>query len=93
MASFGAALALRSLLEFIFTSEPAYFSRGTPDRAAARRSASAPRPTSCCRSALALVLVVAVHLLLTRTAIGRAMRAVSREPGARRRRRRRRAHA
>ena len=27
MASFGAALALRSLLEFVFTSQPAYFTR------------------------------------------------------------------
>ena len=27
MASFGAAMALRSLLEFVFTSQPAYFSR------------------------------------------------------------------
>ena len=27
MASFGASMALRSLLEFIFTSQPAYFSR------------------------------------------------------------------
>ena len=27
IASFGASLALRSLLEFLFTSEPTYFSR------------------------------------------------------------------
>ena len=27
MASFGASMALRSLLEFLFTSRPAYFSR------------------------------------------------------------------
>ncbi len=72
MASFGAALALRSLLEFIFTARPAYFTnalqiamplgggmRATPDQL------------------LALVIVVLVHLLLTRTGIGRAMRAVS----------------
>ena len=80
MASFGAALTLRSLLEFIFTSKPALLHQGAADRAAARRRASGPRPTSCCRSAVAAVLVVAVHLLLTRTAIGRAMRAVSENP-------------
>ena len=50
MASFGASLALRSLLEFLFTSKPAYFSQ-------------------------------ALHLVMTRTDIGRAMRAVSENPG------------
>jgi branched-chain amino acid transport system permease protein len=76
MASFGAALTLRSLLEFLFTSKPAYFTaalqiamkigpgvRATPDQL-----------LSLCVAAL---LVLAVHLLLTRTAVGRAMRAVS----------------
>ncbi|MGO4567281.1 branched-chain amino acid ABC transporter permease [Rhizobium sp. 2YAF20] len=76
MASFGASMALRSLLEFIFTSRPAYFSRAiqiampvgfgiriTPDQIV-----------------LLLVtagLVLAVHLLITRTQIGRSMQAVS----------------
>lgn len=76
MASFGAALALRSLLEFIFTSQPAYFTaalqiamplgfgmRATPDQL-----------LSLAVSAIAVTLV---HLMLTRTGIGRAMRAVS----------------
>ena len=75
MASFGAALTLRSLLEFIFTSKPAYYTnalqialplgggiRATPDQLL---------------SLVAVVVVIAVHLLLTRTAIGRSMRAVS----------------
>lgn len=76
MASFGAALTLRSLLEFVFTSKPVYFTdalqiarplgfglRATPDQMLAL--------------GLAAVLVVAIHLLMTRTAIGRSMRAVS----------------
>jgi branched-chain amino acid transport system permease protein len=76
MASFGAALTLRSLLEFIFTSKPMYFTsalqiarplgfglRATPDQLLAL--------------GLAAVLVVAIHLLMSRTAIGRSMRAVS----------------
>ncbi len=80
MASFGASLALRSLLEFLFTSKPAYFSqalqiamklglglRATPDQLA--------------MLAVALVSVIAVHLVMTRTDIGRAMRAVSENPG------------
>jgi len=76
MASFGVALTLRSLLEFVFTSKPVYFTdalqiarplgfglRATPDQLLAL--------------GLAAVLVVAIHLLMTRTAIGRSMRAVS----------------
>lgn len=76
MASFGASMALRSLLEFIFTSRPAYFSRGiqiampvgfgiriTPDQIALL--------------VLTLLLVIAVHLIMTRSQIGREMRAVS----------------
>ncbi|MBZ9938319.1 branched-chain amino acid ABC transporter permease [Mesorhizobium sp. BR1-1-16] len=79
IASFGASLALRAMLEFLFTSEPAYFSRAiqiaipigfgirvTPDQAA--------------MMGLALVVVIAMHLLLTRTHIGRSMRAVSENP-------------
>jgi branched-chain amino acid transport system permease protein len=76
MASFGASMALRSLLEFIFTSRPAYFSRAiqiampvgfgiriTPDQIVLLMVTAA--------------LVLAVHLLITRTQIGRSMQAVS----------------
>jgi branched-chain amino acid transport system permease protein len=76
MASFGAALTLRNLLEFIFTSQPAYYTnalqialplggglRATPDQLLVLGFAGA--------------LVVAIHLMLTRTDIGRSMRAVS----------------
>jgi branched-chain amino acid transport system permease protein len=76
MASFGAALTLRSLLEFLFTTKPAYFTdalqiamplgfglRATPDQLLSLGVSAA--------------VVLGVHLLLAHTAIGRAMRAVS----------------
>ncbi|MDN5568175.1 MAG: branched-chain amino acid ABC transporter permease [Paracoccus sp. (in: a-proteobacteria)] len=76
MASFGAALAMRNLLEFLYTSKPAYFTtalqiskpvfggmRATPDQLLV--------------IGLSVVLVLAVHLLLTQTPAGRSMRAVS----------------
>lgn len=79
MASFGASMALRSLLEFIFTSRPVYFSRAiqiampvgfgiriTPDQIALLL--------------LTVLLVTSVHLLMTRTHAGRSMRAVSQNP-------------
>jgi branched-chain amino acid transport system permease protein len=80
MASFGASMALRSLLEFIFTAKPAYFTsalqiakplglgmRATPDQLLV--------------IGLTAALVLALHLLVTRTAMGRAMRAVAENPG------------
>ncbi len=76
MASFGAALTLRNLLEFIFTSAPAYYSQALqialPLGAGLRAT-----PDQLLALGLALALVAAVHLLLTTTALGRAMRAVA----------------
>ncbi|MDE2385926.1 MAG: branched-chain amino acid ABC transporter permease [Alphaproteobacteria bacterium] len=76
MAGFGAALTLRSLLEFIFTSKPMYFTSALqiarPLFAGARAT-----PDQLLGLGLAVALVAAVHLILTRTAAGRAMRAVS----------------
>jgi branched-chain amino acid transport system permease protein len=76
MASFGAALTLRSLLEFIFTTKPVYFTNALQ---IARPLGGGVRatPDQLLTLGLAAVLVVAIHLLLTRTAIGRSMRAVS----------------
>ncbi len=51
MASFGAALTLRHLLEFIFTSKPVYFIKAPADRTADRRRHLGRRRTSFCRSA------------------------------------------
>lgn len=79
MASFGASLALRSLIEFIFTSQPAYFSTGLQ---IAIRLGGGLRatPDQLLSLGVTVILVAAVHLLLTRTNIGRAMRAVSENP-------------
>jgi len=76
MAGFGAALTLRSLLEFLVTSKPAYF---TDALQIAMKIAPGVRatPDQLLSLAVSALLVFAVHLLLTRTAVGRAMRAVS----------------
>lgn len=76
MASFGASMAMRSLLEFLFSSRPAYFSRAIqiamPVGLGIRIT-----PDQIALLALTAVLVAAVHLLMTRTQAGREMRAVS----------------
>jgi branched-chain amino acid transport system permease protein len=76
MASFGASMALRSLLEFIFTARPVYF---TQELQIARPLGLGLRatPDQLLVIGTTAVLVAALHLLLTRTATGRAMRAVS----------------
>jgi branched-chain amino acid transport system permease protein len=79
MASFGAALTLRSLLEFIFTSKPAYYTKAL-QIALPLGGGLRATPDQLLSLGLAAVLVVAVHLMLTRTAIGRSMRAVSENP-------------
>lgn len=79
MASFGASMALRALVEFTFTSSPTYFSRAIqiamPIGLGIRVT-----PDQIALLAATAVLVVAVHLALTRTQTGRAMRAVSQNP-------------
>jgi len=79
MASFGAALTLRNLLEFIFTSRPAYFSSEL-QIAMPLGGGMRATPDQLLSLGVAAVLVALVHLLLTRTPIGRAMRAVSENP-------------
>lgn len=76
IAGFGAALTLRSLLEFLVTSKPVYFTNALQ---IAMKLAPGLRatPDQLLSLAVSALLVFAVHLLLTRTAIGRAMRAVS----------------
>lgn len=79
MASFGASLALRSLVEAIFTSRPVYFTRALqiarPLGAGLRAT-----PNQIAVILSATLVGAAVHLLLTGTRIGRAMRAVSENP-------------
>ena len=79
IASFGASMALRSLLEFLFTSRPAYFTR---ELQIAIRLGWGVRatPDQLALLGLTAVLVLALHVLLTRTQIGRSMRAVSENP-------------
>ncbi len=76
MAGFGAALTIRSLLEFFFTSRPRYFTEAL-QIAQPLFSGARATPDQLLGLALSVVLVLAVHLVLTRTAAGRAMRAVS----------------
>jgi branched-chain amino acid transport system permease protein len=79
MASFGASLVLRNLLEFIFTSRPTYFSRAIqiakPVGLGIRIT-----PDQVFLLCLTAAVVVGMHLLVTRTQAGRAMRAVSQNP-------------
>ena len=79
MASFGASMALRALLEFLFTSRPAYFSR---DLQIAMPIGLGMRvtPDQIALLGLTALLLTGVQILLTRTQTGRAMRAVSENP-------------
>ncbi len=79
MASFGASMALRSLLEFIFSSSPGYFSRDIQIAIPVGFGIRAT-PDQLFLIALTAVLMIVVHLMMTRTAIGRAMRAVAENP-------------
>jgi branched-chain amino acid transport system permease protein len=79
MASFGAALTLRHLLELVFTSKPAYFSKAL-QIAMPLGGGIRATPDQLLSLAVAAIFVAAVHLILTRTAMGRAMRAVSENP-------------
>ena len=76
MASFGAALTLRNLLEFVFTSQPAYYTKAL-QIAFPLGGGLRATPDQLLTLAMAATLVGSVHVLLTRTAIGRSMRAVS----------------
>jgi branched-chain amino acid transport system permease protein len=76
MASFGASLAIRAALEFAFTSRPAYFSRELEIARPIGFGLKAT-PDQIALLAFAAVLLAGVHWLITRTQIGRAMRAVS----------------
>jgi len=79
MASFGASMALRALLEFLFTSRPVYF---TPNLQIAIRGLWGIRitPDQIALLVLAAILVLAMHGLMTRTRIGLSMQAVSENP-------------
>ena len=69
-------MAIRAALEFAFTSRPAYFSRDLQIAGPIAFGVKAT-PDQIALLAVAAALLTGVHLLLTRTQIGRAMRAVS----------------
>ena len=79
IASFGASLALRHLLVFVHGPQPEYFTReiqiAYPGLPGARVT-----PDQLFVVGLTGLLVLALHLLLTRTTLGRAMRAASENP-------------
>lgn len=76
MASFGASMTLRSLLEFMFTSRPRYFSREIQMALPIGLGVSVT-PDQIVLLALTVLLVLGTHLVMRRTHIGRAMRATS----------------
>ena len=79
MACFGASMALRSLLEFIFTSKPAYFSRAIQIAMPVGLGIRVT-PDQIVLLLVTLALVVAMHLFMKRSQTGRAMRAYSQNP-------------
>ncbi len=79
IASFGASLAVRSLIEFGFGPGARYY---TTDIAMGVRLPGGARATwdQMAIVALAAGLMVAMHLVMTRSPVGRAMRAASENP-------------
>jgi branched-chain amino acid transport system permease protein len=79
MASFGASLALRSFLEFLFTSQPAYFSREI-QMAVPLGMGIRVTPDQIFLVGVTLAIFIAMDRFVTLSASGRAMRAVSENP-------------
>lgn len=80
MASFGASLALRSLAEAVFSSRPAYFTRAL-QIAKPLGAGMRVTPNQAATVVATALLVAGTHLLITRTRMGRSMRAVAENPG------------
>jgi branched-chain amino acid transport system permease protein len=79
IASFGASLALRNLIAFGFGPQPQYFSRDLQIAITVLPGVRVT-PDQLFVMGLTAVLVVALHLFLTRTTLGRAMRATAENP-------------
>ena len=79
LASFGASMAIRASLEFAFTSRPTYFARdlqiATPIGLGLKVT-----PDQIALLIVTAVVLTATHALMTRTQVGRAMRAVAENP-------------
>jgi branched-chain amino acid transport system permease protein len=84
IASFGAALALRNLLQFLWGTLPEYYTREIQIawRLVPRDVLGGMRitPDQIAVIAMTALVVVAIHGLLTRTTLGRAMRATAENP-------------
>lgn len=84
IASFGAALALRNLVQFIYGTLPEYYSREIQIaiRLVPRDVLGGVRitPDQMLVIGLTIALMIALQLLLTRTTLGRAMRATAQNP-------------
>jgi branched-chain amino acid transport system permease protein len=84
IASFGAALALRNLVQFLYGTLPEYYSREIQIaiRLVPRDVLGGLRitPDQMLVIGLTIGLMVALQLLLTRTTLGRAMRATAMNP-------------
>lgn len=79
MASFGASMALRSLLEFFFTSRPRYFSRDI-QMALPMGLGIRLTPDQIFLLFMTAMIVIATERFITLSPTGRAMRAVSENP-------------
>jgi branched-chain amino acid transport system permease protein len=79
IASFGASMAMRALLETLFSSRQRYLSQelqiAIPLGAGLRVT-----PDQIALIGVTGLLVIVLHVVLTRTSVGRAMRAVSENP-------------
>jgi branched-chain amino acid transport system permease protein len=84
IASFGAALALRNLVQFLYGTLPEYYSREIQIaiRLVPRDVMGGLRitPDQMLVIGLTVALMIALQLLLTRTTLGRAMRATAMNP-------------
>lgn len=84
IASFGAALALRHLVVVAYGPNPDYFSRAiqiaVPVVPAEILGGARMTPDQMAVLGIAALAVLGLHLLLTRTTMGRAMRAVAESP-------------
>jgi branched-chain amino acid transport system permease protein len=84
IASFGAALALRNLVQFLYGTLPEYYSREIQIaiRLVPRDVLGGLRitPDQMLVIGLTVALMVALQLLLTRSTLGRAMRATAQNP-------------
>jgi branched-chain amino acid transport system permease protein len=78
IASFGASLALRNLLEFLFTSQPSYFSRQI--QMALTVAGIRITPDQLFLLAFTALLFVIMDRFMALSATGRAMRAVAENP-------------